>query len=76
MLPDSIGAQQGRGFLGAQTEKNPPVMQEPGVQSLGWEDPLEKPPTPVLLPGELNGQRNLMGYSPRGCKQFDTTESD
>ena len=22
--------------------KNPPAMLEPGVQSLGWEDPLEK----------------------------------
>ena len=33
-------------FLGlplwAQMVKNPPVMQETWVQSLGWEDPLEK----------------------------------
>ena len=26
----------------AQTVKNLPVMQETGVQSLGWEDPLEE----------------------------------
>ena len=26
----------------AQTVKNLPAMQETGVQSLGWEDPLEK----------------------------------
>ena len=26
----------------AQLVKNPPAMQEIGVQSLGWEDPLEK----------------------------------
>ena len=26
----------------AQTVKNPPVMQETWVQSLGWEDPLEE----------------------------------
>ena len=26
----------------AQTEKNPPAMQDTGVRSLGWEDPLEK----------------------------------
>jgi len=26
----------------AQTVKNPPPMQETQVQSLGWEDPLEK----------------------------------
>ena len=33
----SIGA-----FLVAQSVKNPPAMRETGVQSLGWEDPLEK----------------------------------
>ena len=26
------------------------------------------PPTPVFLPGELCGQRRLVGYSPWGCK--------
>ena len=30
------------GFLGAQMVKNPPTMQKTGVQSLCWEDPLEK----------------------------------
>ena len=29
-------------FLVAQLVKNPPTMHEPWVQSLGWEDPLEK----------------------------------
>ena len=29
-------------FLVAQTVKNLPAMQETWVQSLGWEDPLEK----------------------------------
>ena len=28
--------------LVAQMEKNPPAVQETWVQSLGWEDPLEK----------------------------------
>ena len=36
----------------AQTVKNLPAMQETRVRSLGWEDPLEEQPTPVLLPGE------------------------
>ena len=31
-----------RASLVAQTVKNLPVVQETGVQSLGWEDPLEK----------------------------------
>ena len=30
--------------------------------------------TPVLLPGKSHGQRSLVGYSPWGCKQSDTTE--
>ena len=29
-------------FLVTQLVKNPPAMQETWVQSLGWEDPLEK----------------------------------
>ena len=29
---------------------------------------------PVLLPGESHGQRSLVGYSPWGCKESDTTE--
>ena len=37
----------------AQTVKNPPAMWETQVQSLGWEDLLEKGlPMPVFLPGE------------------------
>ena len=31
-------------------------------------------PTPVFLPGESHGQRSLVGYSPPGCKESDTTE--
>ena len=31
-------------------------------------------PTPVLLPGESHGGRSLIGYSPWGCKESDTTE--
>ena len=30
--------------------------------------------TPVLLPGESHGWRSLVGYSPWGCKESDTTE--
>ena len=31
-------------------------------------------PTPVLLPGKSHGRRNLVGYSPWGRKESDTTE--
>ena len=45
-------------------------MRESQVRSLGQEDPLEKgwQPTRVFWPGESQGQRNLMGYSPWGQK--------
>ena len=46
------------------------------VRSLGQEDPLEKgmQPTQIFLPGESNGQRSLVGYSPWGSKESDMTE--
>ena len=31
-------------------------------------------PTPVFFPGESHGQRSLVGYSPWGCKESDTSE--
>ena len=44
-------------------------MWETRVQSLGWEDPLEKE-----MDGESHGWKTLVGYSPRGRKESDTTE--
>ena len=56
--------------------KNLPAMQETPVRFLGWEDALEKEmqPTLVLLHGESHGRRSLVGYSPWGRKELDTTE--
>ena len=31
-------------------------------------------PTPVFLPGESHGQRNLVGYSPWGHEELDMTK--
>ena len=60
----------------AQMGKHLSTMQETWVPSLGQEDPLERKwqSTPVLLPGKSHGQRRLVGYSPRGRKELDTTE--
>ena len=46
------------------------------VRYLGQEDPLEQEMTihPVFLPGKFHGQRSLMGYSPWGHNEWDTTE--
>ena len=50
--------------------KNPPEMQETGVQSLGREDPLEdRLRTPTFLPEESHGQRSLVGYGPTGSQK-------
>ena len=32
-------------------------------------------PTPVFLPGESHGRRSLVGCSPWGCTESDTTEA-
>ena len=53
----------------AQQVKNSPAMQEAQetqIRFLGREDPLEEgtQPTPVFLPGEPDGQRSLVDYSP------------
>ena len=64
-----------RTSLVAQTVKRLPTMWETRVQSLGWEDlPRKWQPTPGFLPGKAHGRRSLVGYSPRGHKESDTTE--
>ena len=45
---------------------------DPQVRKIPWRR--KWLPTPVFLPGEFPGQRSLMGYSPWGCKELDTTE--
>ena len=62
----------------AQMVKHLPAMRETRVRFLGGEDPLKKEmatqPTPAFLPGKSHGQRSMVGYSPWGCKESDTTE--
>ena len=67
-------------FPGGTSGKEPAChfrRHETWVRSLGWEDPPEKSmaTTPVFLPGESHGERNLAGYSPWGCKELDVTEA-
>ena len=45
---------------------------DPWVRKLPWRRKWH--PTPVLLPGKSHGQRSLVGYSPWGYKELDTTE--
>ena len=45
---------------------------DPRVEKIPWRRGWL--PTPVILPGELHGQRSLVGYSPWSCKELDVTE--
>ena len=56
--------------------KNLPAMQKTGVRSLGQEDALGKGMIihSSILAWRIDGQRSLVGYSPRGRKESDMTE--
>ena len=62
--------------LVAQMVKRLPTMREtwfnPWVGKIPWKRKWQ--PTPVLLPGKSHEWRSLVGYSPWGHKEWDTTE--
>ena len=62
--------------LVAQTVKRLPTIRETGVQSLGWEDLLEKETAThsSILAWKIHGQRSLVNYSPWGPEESATTE--
>ena len=66
----------GRASLVAQMVKNLPAVQETQIWSLGQEDPLEKEIATnySILAWKIQGQRRLVGYSPWGHNDLDTTE--
>ena len=59
-----------------QMVKNPPATQETQVQSLRWEDPLEKGmATHSCIPAWRTPRtESLVGYSPWGGKELDMME--
>ena len=56
--------------------KNLPAMQETRDESLGLEDPLEKEMAThsSILAWTIPWKEELVGYSPWGRKELDTTE--
>ena len=65
------------GFPGGSVVKNPPANSGdmdsiPGLRRSPGEGKWQT--TPVFLPGKSHGQRSLVGYSPWGRKELDTTE--
>ena len=65
-----------RASLVAQTVKRLPAVRKTWVWSLGWEDPLEKEMAIHFstLAWKIPWMEEPVGYSPRGCKESDTTE--
>ena len=45
---------------------------DPWVRKMPWKRKWQPPP--VFLPEECHGQRSAVGYSPWGCKEWDTAE--
>ena len=62
--------------LVAQMVKRLPTMRETWVQSLGWEDLLEKEMAThsSILAWKIPWMRRLEGYSPWSHKELDTTQ--
>ena len=62
-------------FIGS-TVKRLPAMRETRFDSwvgkVPWRTKWQS--TPALLPGKSHGRRGLIGYSPWGCKESDTTK--
>ena len=63
-------------YRAAQRLKRLPAMWETWVQSLGWEDLLEKEMAThsSILAWKIPWTEEPVGYSPRGRKESDTTE--
>ena len=66
----------GLASLVVQITKHLPTIRETQVQSLGWEDPLEKEMAThsSILAWRIPRQRSLVGSSPWGRKESDKTE--
>ena len=77
---NSFGYTPRRASQGALVVKNPfasageikRLQFHPWVRKIPWRRAWQ--PTPVFLPGESHGQRSLVGYSPRGCKESNITK--
>ena len=52
--------------------KNLPAIRETYIGMIPYRRKWQ--PTPVFLPRESHGQRSVVGYSPRDCKELDSTE--
>ena len=70
-----IGAQEEISFPGGSGDKESACKAGDlgSIPGLERSPRRESKPTPVFLPKKSYGQRSLMGCSPWGCKELDTT---
>ena len=63
-------------FSGGSSQLRSPAIQVDSLpaEPQGESGEREQQPNRVFWPGESHGQRSLVGYSPRGKKESDTTE--
>ena len=75
-MPNKITTNESHNFCWKEVDSNSKcfnnmaqqVKNKPGYWRRQWQ------PTPVLLPGKSHGQRSLVGCSPWGREESDTTE--
>ena len=67
-LPGWLSAKES----GCQCKRHKRQGFDPWVGKIPWRGKWQ--PTPVFLPGKSHGQKSLVGYSPWGRKELDTTE--
>ena len=72
----SVPVSQFWGFPGGSVIKTPPANAGAAADSASIRGSGRRPwhPTPVLLPGKSHGRRSLVGCSPWGRSELDTTE--
>ena len=70
LLPGSFQVVSGKEST-CQCRRHERCRFDPWIAKIPWR---KWQPTPVFLPGKFHEQRSLVGYSPWGCKELDTTE--
>ena len=60
------------GLSGKESACNAGAAGSSWVENIPWRGAWQ--PTPIFLPGESQGQRSLVGYSPWGCKELGKIE--
>ena len=61
------------GFPGGTDGKNP-LASAGDIRDMGSISGSGRDYTPLFLSVKSHGQRSLVGYSPQGCEELDTTE--